>query len=202
LKVTKCSNIPIDHLLSLAGVIEGDEWFNNIREYWDDGSGNDGPDNQGGPAPVGEWQFTVYCTGSPELSAFQLAYHACRNIPDPRDFSYEMGEACLDYIHRNPMMREELVNEDWPVMYSELMNNPIVKANNQPRIVNPHPSLFVHIRGGEDLTGIEIVKMEWDHNIARSEEELRRVGRESRTITQKCEAKALVTTLQQLALET
>lgn len=203
LKVTKCSNITIEHLMSLSSVIEGDDYFDHVRDCFDDGTGNDGPDNQGGPAPVGEWQFTVYCTGPSESSVFQLQSHAPYDIPDPRGggSSYPMGEGCLDFIHRKPMVREELVNEDWPLAYAELMNIPIVQANQQPRIVVPHPSLFVHIRGGDDLADadIEIVRMYWDHNIARSEEKLRQVGRESRTTTQKCEAEALVATLEQLA---
>ena len=149
LKVTKCSNITIENLLSLGSIIELDEHFDHLRESFDDGSGNDGPDNQGGPAPVGEWQFSVYCTGSSDISIRQLQQRAKDDIPDPRgDYSYQPGDACLDFLSK--VVPANLVNEDWPLTYAELMNNPIVKSNQQPRIVKPHPSLFVHIRGGQD----------------------------------------------------
>jgi hypothetical protein len=202
-KVTKCSNIPIDELFQLSSILDFDEQFDNLRKYYDDGSGNDGPDNQGGPTPVNEWQFAVYCTGPSDISASRLSQRAQYQIPDPRGAgsSYSMGEACLDFIYRNPMVPEELVNEDWPPTYAEFMNNPIVKGNNQPKIVRPHPSLFVHIRGDPSNLDTEIVNMEWDHDIARSEEELKKIGRESRTTTQKCEAVELVATLERLARE-
>lgn len=195
-KVTKCDHIPVDQLSMLAGIVDGDEHFDDVRGYFDDGSGNDGPDNQGGPAPVGEWQFAVYCTGPSEIGARQLQQSARANIPDPRgDYSYKPGEASLDFLSQ--VLPPERVSEDWPFTYARLMNTPTVAVNGEPKICKLHPSLFVHIQG--DLSKIEIVKMEWDHKVTGSEEELRRIGRESKTITQKCEAAMLVTSLEQLA---
>ncbi|KAM0712884.1 hypothetical protein Q7P35_000334 [Cladosporium inversicolor] len=75
-----------------VGVIERDETFDNVRGCFDD-SGNDGPDNQGGPAPVGEWQYAVYCTGPSETSTSILRRSVRNTIPDPRgDTSYPPNE--------------------------------------------------------------------------------------------------------------
>ena len=200
LKVTKCNNITVERLMSLSSVIEGDDYFDHIRDCFDDGTGNNGPDNQGGPAPVGEWQFAVYCTGPSQASTYKIEYNASRKIPDPRgDRGYPPNEACQYFLSET--LQVDSVYEDWPSTYSKLTDDTIVIACREPKICTLHPSLFVHVRGDDfgDLAEIEIVQMVWDHNIERSKEELDKVGRESRITTQKCEATALVATLQQLA---
>jgi hypothetical protein len=201
-KVTTCKHIPVDELEILDRVSEIDQDFDRVRNLFD-GSGNDGPDNQGGPAPVGEWQFAVYCTGPPDSSTGMLQQSASKKIPDPcGDYSYPQSEACLHFL---PVaLPVESIYEDWPSTYAKHANQPIVTTARRAEICKLHPSLFVHVRGdySGDLTGIEIVKMEWDYSIVRSEEELRAVGREGKTNTQKCEAQVLVATLEQLARET
>lgn len=199
-KVTQCKHIPVNELVVLDSVSEVDQHFDIVRG-WFDGSGNDGPDNQGGPAPVGEWQFAVYRTGPSELSTRMLQQQSARDrIPDPRgDSSYPLSEACLYFLPRT--LPVEPIYEDWPPTYARFIAEPIVIATGEPKICKLHPSLFVHVRGDDsgDVLDIEIVKMEWDPSIKTSEEELKRVGRESKTTTQGCEAEVLVTTLEQLA---
>lgn len=201
-KVTKCKHIPVDELVILDQVSERDKKFDDVRDLFD-GSGNDGPDNQGGPAPVGEWQFAVYLTGPSGSNTSMLRRTASEKIPDPRgDYSYQTSEACLRFLHR--ILPEESFREDWPSTYTKFTNEPIDIATRQTKICKLHPSLFVHVCGdvSGNLSDIEIVRMEWDHNVANSEEELKKVGRESETTTQKCEAEMLVTTLEQLARAT
>lgn len=55
---------------------------------------------------------------------------------------------------------------------------------------------------GKESVSIKIVKLGWDHDIQKSDEELRRIGRESQTISQwMVEPEAVVSTLEQLATE-
>lgn len=42
-------------------------------------------------------------------------------------------------------------------------------SNRSPRIANLHSFLSVHINSNEDLAGIEIVNMDWNHHILRLE---------------------------------
>lgn len=198
-KVTKCKHIPVNELVILDSVSELDKHFDDVRNLFD-GSENDGADNQGGPAPLGEWQFAVYCTGPSETSTRMLQQSAREKIPDPRgDYSYPLSEACLRFLPRT--LPPESICEDWPPTYARFIAEPIDVATREPKICALHPSLFVHVRGDDSggLSDIEIVRMEWDHNITASDEELKRVGRESRLTTQRCEAEVLVTTLEQLA---
>jgi len=169
-KVTRCNRIPISEMRALESVIEQDESFDNVRSWFDD-SDNDGPDNQGGPAPVGEWQFAVYCTGPTEASTGILQQSVSDKIPDPRgDYSYPRIETCLHFLPRT--LPADSIYEDWPPTYAKFMNEPIDFATRQPKICKLHPSLFAHICGDHsgDLAGIEIVRMEWSHSIVRSEE--------------------------------
>lgn len=201
-KITRCNHIPLAKLDILERVIELDQDFDNVRSGFD-GSANDGPDNQGGPAPIGEWQFAVYCTGPSEISTYELQQSASDKIPDPRgDYSYPPSEACLQFLPQT--LPAESVYEDWPPTYAKFMNEPVAIATRQPKICKLHPSLFVHVRGDHSggISDVEIVKMEWDHNIEQSEEALKRVGRDSRTTAQKCGTEMLVTTLEQLARTT
>jgi hypothetical protein len=201
-KVTKCKHIPVDELDILDQVSECDKYFDDVRDLFD-GSGNDGPDNQGGPAPVGEWQFAVYCTGPSGSNTSMLRLSAIKQIPDPRgDYSYPASEACLHFLPQ--ILPVESIREDWPSTYAKLTSEQIDIATGQTKICKLPPSLFVHVRGDHsgNLSNIEIVRMDWDHNDANSEERLKKVGRESETTTQKCKAEVLVTTLEQLARAT
>jgi len=198
-KVTRCGHIPVAELDILESVIELDESFDTVRDTFD-GSGNDGPDNQGGSVPVGEWQFAVYSTGPSEIGTRKLQRNVSHKLPDPRGYdSYLPGETSLHLLDQ--ILPDESVSEDWPPTYAKFMNEPIVNATRQPKICKLHPSLLVHVRGDHsgDISDIEILQMEWDHNVTQSEEALKRLGRESKTTVQKCEAEVLVATLQQLA---
>lgn len=53
-KVATCDHIPVDQLNMLVGIPGGDEHFDFVRECFDGVGGNDGSDNQGDPAPIGE----------------------------------------------------------------------------------------------------------------------------------------------------
>ena len=53
-KVATCDHIPVEQLNMLVGIPDGDEHFDFVRACFDGASGNDGPDNQGDPAPIGE----------------------------------------------------------------------------------------------------------------------------------------------------
>lgn len=191
-KVLQCKNIPLGRLWKLQSIVFGDCTFDDVSRDCD-ASGNDGPDNQGGPVPEGEWQFAVYCTAPSGNSALQ--WEAECNVPDPRnEFSMGEGEECLCFLNQD--LPSEKANEDWPLAYANLIRNPSV----YPSPCKRHPSLFVHIR--DDLDNIEIVKMDWDHDIERSDEELKKIGRESTTSVQMCDADSLVSTLEQLAQDT
>lgn len=201
-KVTRCDRIPVSELYLLESVIDRDETFDNVRGWCDD-SGNDGPDNQGGPAPVGEWQFAVYCTGPSETSTSILRQSVRDTIPDPRgDTSYPPNEACLQFLPST--LSAESIYEDWPPTYAKLTNESADIMIPQPKTCKLHPSLFVHVGGDRlgGLTYIEIVKMEWNYDIEQPEEALKRLGRESITTVKKCEAEILVDTLEQLARTT
>lgn len=173
-----------------------DEYFDQLRE-WFDGSGNDGPDNQGGPTPVGEWQYAVYCTTASNKAATILRQEAGPTIHDPRGTGnwYHPGEGCLDFLRK--ILSAELVREDWPVEYSRFMKDPTVNGTRKPDVVHRHPSLFVHVCG--EISNTEIGEMEWDHTITGSDEELKKFGRESTITTWKCKAEKLVKTLEHLA---
>lgn len=188
-KVLQCHGIPVNNLRSLESVAQLDSSFDDlVYEY--DGSNNDGPDNQGGAAPVGEWQFVVFCISPSKRMGLQ--YGAELAITDPRsEATYDPGDACLCFLHDD--LSAERVNENRPLAYPKLVKNPTP----YPSVCKRHPSLFVHIPN--DLANIEIVNMDWDHDIARSDEELMGIGRESKVTTQKCDADSLVRTLQQLA---
>jgi hypothetical protein len=190
-KVTQCC-LPIAQLSRMDSVMEVDEYFDQLCEEFG-GTDNDGPDNRGGLAPIGKWQFAVYCTAISPRATRAFRYEAEHAIPDPRGWmeSYSLGEHCLHFIRR--VLSAELVREDWPVEYATFMQ----ASTRRTDTVKRHPSLFVHVCG--DISNIEIIKMEWDHETTRSEEELMKVGRESKTTTQKCEAEKLVATLEELA---
>jgi hypothetical protein len=190
-KVTQC-RLPIAQLSRLDSVMEVDEYFDQLCKEFG-GTDNDGPDNQGGPAPVGEWQFAVYCTATSPRATREHRSEAEHAIPDPCGWrnSYRLGEHCLHLVQK--ILSAELVRQDWPVEYATFVR----ASTGRLDVVKRHPSLFVHVCG--DLSNIEIIRMEWDHEVTRSEAELTKIGRESKTTTQKCEAEKLVATLQELA---
>ncbi|KAG9524737.1 hypothetical protein KCV07_g1840, partial [Aureobasidium melanogenum] len=193
-KVTQCRGIPIDQLgMELTSVSDIDDDFDNVRERYD-GSGNEGQDNQGGAAPHGQWQFMVYSTECSESQAM-------RCIPDPRGGpDFPLGEATFIFRPSELSSIAE-IQEDFPVAYAETVRDPTVPATGGQRICNIHPELFVIVEGKESVS-IKIVKLGWDHDIQKSDEELRRIGRESQTVSQwMVEPEAVVSTLEQLATE-
>jgi hypothetical protein len=194
-KVTQCL-IPITELSSIDNVVLKEEPFGPLCERFG-GSDNDGPDNQGGPAPVLEWQFAVYCSANTFEKVYDLRYEARSAIPDPRgpDKSYPKGEQCLDF---DPTpFAANLVRGQWPSQYTKFMRDPTVGGTRRLGAVRRHPSLFVKVIN--DFSNIEIIEMEWDHETPRSEDELQKIGRTSKTTAWECEAENLVATLEQLA---
>lgn len=192
-KVTKCSGIPVDQLgMELTSVSDADEEFDNVRSRYDD-SDNDDQDNQGGSAPEGQWQFLVYCTGSSQSKAEQ-------RIPDPRGGpDFHMGEASL--VFRKSDLSVEKIQEDFPVTYAKTVRDPTVPSTGgSQRVCKIHPALFVIVEG-EDSVSVKLVNLDWDHDVERSDEELRKVGRESQTVIQSCDPGSVVSTLEQLATE-
>lgn len=191
-KVTQCSGIPIDKLgLEVTSVSFMDDQFDNVRPQYDD-SDNTGKDNVGGPAPEGEWQFLVYVEGMSQSEAERL-------ILDPRGTpDWPMGETCL--VTRKWEVSIEKIQEDFPVAYANFVRNPIIPANGQPSICKRHPSLFA-IASGENRQSIKILEMQWDRNIARSDEELKKVGRTSQLTMHECDPASVVSTLERLATQ-
>jgi hypothetical protein len=191
-KVTQCSGVPINKLgMEATSVSDMDDQFDNIRVQYDD-SDNTGDDNIGGPAPQGKWQFLVYCEGISTTKVEDL-------IPDPRgNPDWPMGEACL--ITKAWDRPFESIQEDFPLAYANFVGNPIVPANGQPSICKRHPSLFAIARG-DDLRSISIVKMDWDQSIARSDEDLKGVGRTSQVTMHNCDPASVVPTLDRLAVK-
>ncbi|KAG9664395.1 hypothetical protein KCU95_g814, partial [Aureobasidium melanogenum] len=193
-KVTQCRGIPIEQLgMELTSVSDMDDEFDNVRERYD-GSGNEGQDNQGGVAPHGHWQFLVYSTQCSQSEAM-------RCIPDPRGGpDFPLGEATFVF---RPSELSSLagIQEDFPVAYAETVRDSIVPATGRQRICKIHPGFFVVVEGKESVS-IKIVKLDWDHDIEKSDEELRRIGRESRAVSQRIfEPEAVVSTLERLATE-
>lgn len=191
-KVTQCSGVPVDKLgLEATSVSDMDDQFDNIRPQYDD-SNNTGEDNVGGPAPEGEWQFFLYFIGMTQTEAENL-------IPDPRGTpDWPMGETCL--VTRKWDLPVEKIQEDFPLAYANFVRNPIIPANGQPRICRRHPSLFA-IASGDNLHSVKIMEIQWDHDIARSDEELKGVGRESRLTMHECDPTSVVSTLERLAAD-
>lgn len=191
-KVTQCSGMPINQLgLELSSVSELDVEFDRVREQYDKGSDNSGPDNVGGPAPLGEWQFAVFCNRIWQSKAEDL-------IPDPRGCaSYSLGEGCLWFLSPSEMSTEELL-QDWPLMYAKAVRDPTIPANGQVRPCVWHPSLFVVVEGC-GLQYVKIVIMKWDRKIQRCDAELHRVGQESQLDVQNCDLACVVSTLEHLA---
>jgi hypothetical protein len=192
-KVTQCRGIPIDQLgMELTSVSDVDDEFDNVRGRYD-GSGNEREDNQGGPAPHGQWQFLVYSTECSRSEAMQC-------IPDPRGGpDFPLGEATLIF-RPSELSSIADIQEDFPVAYAEMVRDTIVPATCRPRICKIHPGLFVVVEGKEILS-TEIVKLDWDYDIEKSDEELKRVGRESQSNSRRLEPKAVMSTLEQLITE-
>lgn len=129
-------------LADLFSVIEGDTDFDQVCETYKT-NGKDGPDNQCGPEPIGEWQFAVYCTGT--ISKRGLARTKVeRAIPDPRgDVSYPTGDACLWYLPKE--LPADLINEDWPLEYAKFVKDPVRVGTGAFFVCKRHPALFVHV---------------------------------------------------------
>lgn len=79
----------------------------------------------------------------------------------------------------------EKVQEDFSVTYAKTVSDPTVPSTGcSQRICNTHPALFVVVEG-EERASVKIITLSWDHSAERSNEELRRVGRESQTVIPK-----------------
>ena len=190
-KVTQCNGIPVDRLgMELTSVSDADDEFDNVRSRYDN-SENNNKDNQGGSAPEGQWQFIVYCMGSSRSRAEQ-------RISDPRGGpDFRMGEACL--VFRKSDSSVEKIQEDFPVTYMKIIGDTTVPSTGgSRRICKIHPALFVIIEDNKRAS-VKIVNIDWDHDVQRSDEELRSVGRESQTVIQSCDPESVVTTLERLA---
>jgi hypothetical protein len=103
-------------------------------------------------------------------------------------------------VVRESDLSVEEIQEDFPVRYAKMVRDPIVPATGEQRITKIHPALFVIVEG-EEAESMKIVSIDWDHNIERSDEELRSVGRENGTVVQSCNSESVVSTLQRLATE-
>ncbi|KAG9566650.1 hypothetical protein KCU71_g4074, partial [Aureobasidium melanogenum] len=193
-RVTQCRGFPIDQLgVELTSVSDMDDEFDNVRERYD-GSGNEGQDNQGGAAPHGQWQFLVYSTGLSQLEAM-------RCIPDPRGGpELPLGEATL-VLRPSEVSSIAEVHEDFPVAYAKTIKSPTVPGTDRQRICKIHPRLFVVVEGKESVS-IKIVKLEWDHEIQKSNEDLKRIGRDIQTVPRWIVGpEAVVSILEQLVTE-
>lgn len=109
-----------------------------------------------------------------------------------------MGETCL--VTKKWDSPVEKIQEDFPVAYASFVRDPIIPANGQPSICKRHPSLFT-IVSVENQQPIKILEMQWDRNIARSDEELKKVGRTSRLTMHECDPASVVSTLERLATQ-
>jgi hypothetical protein len=193
-KVAQCSGIPVDQLgMELYSVSDCDITFDEVRERFVEGSDNGGPDNVGGPAPAGLWQFAVFCSGVSQSAAEDF-------IPDPRgDPSYRMGEGCLWFLP-SEAKSIEAVQEYWPVVYVHAVRDPTIPGNpGERRITRLHPSLFAI--ADDDVRSVKIVEMDWDREIERSDDELKGIGRESRATIHTCTPDSTVDTLLRLAVD-
>jgi hypothetical protein len=189
-KVTQCSVVPINKLgMEVTSVSDMDDQFDNIRGQYDE-SGNTGTDNLGGLAPEGEWQLLVYCEGIATSKAGDL-------IPDPRGTpDWPLGETCLIFKQWDSPL--ESTREDFPLSYTNFVRNPIVSANGEPSFCRRHPSLFI-ILSGKDPESISVVELHWDQNIARSDEDLKTLGRAGQLTIYSYDLASVVPTLEQLA---
>lgn len=109
------------------------------RERYD-GSGNEGPDNQGSAAPHGQWQLLVYPTGCPQVEGMRF-------IPDSRGGpDFPLGEATLVFRPSELSSIAE-IQEDFLVAYAETIRYPTVPATGRRKICKVHPELFVVVEG-------------------------------------------------------
>lgn len=177
--------------MELTRVSDADDDFDNLRGRYNDSNNND-QDNQGSSAPEGQWQFIVFCTGGSSRSTAEQRISDPRGGPD-----FHIGEASLVYCRSD--LSVEKIQEDFPVTYAKIVSDPTVRStSSSQRICKIHPALFVVVEG-EASASVKIVNLDWDHNTERSEEGLRRVGRESQTVIQSCDPRSVVSTLERLA---
>lgn len=197
-KVTRCCLLPGDLGPSLTSVSDNDEFFDTVREdfqHTDENkhinSEDDHADNQGGAVPEGAWKFMMYSTARP-MSEVQHA------IPDPRGESFGCGEECFAAVSGRMSYAEVL--ECFPVSYSRFVRGQAQLESIQRTVTRRHPELFVVI-GNEAPAqqGVLIVRLLWDVDVERSEDELRRVGRESRAETRRCDVDSLIETLEHMS---
>ncbi|KAL1297450.1 hypothetical protein AAFC00_004977 [Neodothiora populina] len=197
-KVRRCTVPFKDFGLPLTSLAMGDEYFDEVIEQYrhmrdSNEDQDDGPDNQGGAVPYGEWQFAVFGSAVPPALSSATA------LGDPRADSFPIEELSLDMIGAGNMTGEQLL-EKFPVDVARA-NNPIL-PNGRTRPLQRHPSLFIDIdKSLPDEDGVLIVKMDWDEDVSRSEDPLREAGRNSHVETRQCEAKLALSTIRAMANE-
>lgn len=133
----------------------------------------------------------MYSTARP-MSEVQHA------IPDPRGESFGCGEECFTAV--SGRMSYDGVLECFPVSYGNFVKGQAQLESCDRIVTRRHPDLFVVIDNEAPAEqGVLIVRMLWDWDVERSEDELRRAGRESRAETQRCDVDSLVETLGHLS---
>lgn len=177
-KVTRCC-LPLNELgLSLTSISDNDESFDTVREdfrHTDENqriiSEDNHTDNQGGAVPEGAWKFMMYSTMKP-MGEVQHA------IPDLRGESFGFGEECFTAV--SGRMSNDEVLECFPVSYGRFVKGQEQLESRQRMVTRRHPELFVVVdHEAPAERGALIVRMLWDWGVERSEDELKRVGRES-----------------------
>lgn len=121
-------------------------------------------------------------------------------ISDPRGLSYGYNEEFFAVMGKNLTYCDAL--QEFPVIHSGYTkaHAELQRIGREREVVRRHPELFVFVDNkAPEVGGVTIVRLSWDHDVGRSESELRRTGRESRVETLRCEVDALVDTLERMA---
>lgn len=198
-KVTRC-HLPLDELGSnLTSVWDQDMSFDDVRRLFREipenqriESEDDHIDNQGGEVPEGAWQFSMFSTAKP-MAQIKDA------VPDSRgDYTFGPGEECFAAVEGQLSYDE--AQEQFPVSYSKFVKGQAKLDDSEKTTVKRHPELFVVIDNetpGEG--GVVIVRLSWDKNVERSEDELRKIGKENSVETWRCNVGLLEETLEGMA---
>lgn len=192
--------MPLDALgETLTSVSDNDMSFDQVRAEFQIRDENqrisredDHADNRGGPVPRGAWQFSMFSTVNPMIQVKG-------DIPDPRsDLTFGSGEECFAAVEGQMSYDEAL--EQFPANYSKFVKAQAGLESSLKTVVRRHPELFVVIdKEVPAAEGVLIVRLPWDKNTERSDDELRRIGREGHVETQRCGVDSLVETLERMA---
>lgn len=192
--------MPLDALgETLTSVSDNDMAFDEVRAEFGDreenqliASEDDHADNRGGPVPNGSWQFAMHSVAKPmnEVKA---------DISDPRgDLTFGSGEEFFAAVDGQMSYGEAL--ERFPLSYSKFVKAQAGLESSLRTVVRRHPELFVIIdRETPADEGVLIARLSWDKDLERSEDELRRIGREGQVETQRCSVESLAETLERMA---